>query len=147
MPNDTLKVVPWLALAGISIFPVVSWSARASVSPESTSKADRDYRPSRNKSQKFLPHIPNLHHSHETFFAHPSVCLLIVLRRPLSGVNCYEHACGNYTEYGRPLVAAHVHSHSASRPSSERHPAHPWSNRQPANLENVSLLLRLRLAP
>ena len=50
----------------------------------------------------------------------PSLRLLIVLRRPLSGVNCYEHACGNYTEYGRPLVAARSCAQSLCEPSIER---------------------------
>ena len=65
--------------------------------------------------------------SPDTFFAQPSSVLIVL--RPLSGVNCYEPACGNYkTESGLPSaeslpacsVLTHVHSHPLAGCSRER---------------------------
>ena len=73
-------------------------NACVNASPESKSTLGKYFSPF--SSQHSLP-MSGFNISPDTFFAQPSSVLIVL--RPLSGVNCYEPACGNYkTESGLP---------------------------------------------
>ena len=73
-------------------------NACVNASPESKSTLEK-YFP-QFSSQHSLP-MSGFNISPDTFFTQPSSVLIVL--RPLSGVNCYEPACGNYkTESGLP---------------------------------------------